>query len=92
MQLSFDPISFLGITASDEEKREKLSKILMEEIARYLTVRILEILPEDKTEQPQDFNKLFSLAQKGIPDIEDKVKVFLKDFKSEFQERIKWIK
>lgn len=87
--LGFDPLKFLNITNLKNEEKDAVSKNLQNKISQYILIRIAELLPKDdvgKVKNPED---LFSLAQTKIPDLKEKMKLFLEDFKKEFYKNIK---
>ena len=81
--LGFDPLVFLGIKNLKDEEKSAVSKKLLDKISQYLLIRVSELLPEDDMKDIEDPDKLFSLAQTKITDLNNKVKVFLEDFKKE---------
>lgn len=88
MSPSFDPIVFLGITNVAEAEKNRLTEKLMEQISRYLAARLLELLPEDQTDNIHDYSALLEIAQKTIPNIDKKVAGFLEDFRAEFNKNL----
>jgi len=87
--LGFDPLIFLGITNLKGEEKTAISKKLLDRISQYLAIRIVELLPENDLKNIGDPQKLFSTAKEKVPDLENKVKVFLEDFKKEFNSNLK---
>lgn len=87
--LGFDPLLFLGITNLKPEEKDMVSKKLLDRISQYLVIRIVELLPEAELKHIDDPQKLFSVAKEKIPDLDKKVKVFLADFKKEFNNNLK---
>lgn len=86
--LGFDPLIFLGIKKLKEEHKTILSKQLLNKIAQYILIRIVEILPTADLKEINNPEKIFSLAKDKIPDFNSKVKLFLEDFKKEFYKNI----
>lgn len=82
--LGFDPLAFLGITNLKGEEKDTASKNLLDKISQYVLIRISELLPADDVKNTKDPEALFSVAQAKIPDLNDKMKLFLADFKQEF--------
>lgn len=89
--LGFDPLLFLGIKNLKEEEKSIVSEKLLDRISQYLAIRVAELLSEDDLKSIDDPQQLFSLAKERIPDLDKKVKVFLEDFKKEFQSNLKQI-
>jgi len=87
--LGFDPLLFLGITNIKSEEKNIVSQKILDRISQYLAIRIIELLPESDLEDIDDPEKLFSVAKEKIPDFDKKVKVFLEDFKKEFNTNLK---
>lgn len=87
--LDFDPLLFLEITNLKPEEKTIVSQKILDRISQYLAIRIIELLPEHNLEDIDDPEKLFSVAKEKIPDLDSKVKVFLEDFKREFQSNLK---
>lgn len=82
---SFDPLIFLEIKVSEQHKK-RLSGQLLDKLSEYLMIRIIELLPEDEVDKVNSPEQLFTLAKRKIPDIEEKTKLFLEDFKIKYQE------
>lgn len=80
----FDPLLFLGITNVKNKEKNDVSKKLLNKISQYLVIRITELLPEDELKHIEYPQELFSVAKNRIPDLDNKVKQFLEDFKKEF--------
>ena len=88
----FDPLLFLGISNLKDEERHVVSQKLLDRISQYLVIRITELLSEDDLKSiDDDPQKLFSLAKQKIPDLDNKAKVFLEDFKKEFNNNLKQV-
>ena len=87
--LSFDPLKFLDITNLKDEEKEAVSKNLLDKISQYIFIRIAELLPADDVKKAVEPEELLSLAQAKIPDLNDKMKLFLADFKEEFGKNVK---
>lgn len=87
--LGFDPLLFLGITNLKSKEKSIVSQKLLDRISQYLATRIAELLPEDALIDIDDPEQLFSLAGQKIPDLDKKVKLFLEDFKKEFNNNLK---
>ncbi len=81
--LGFDPLLYLEIN-NNPEKKEKLSRELLDQISDYILVRTIEMFPEERLLEIGSAQELFTLAKKYIPDYESKIKAFLEDFKKEF--------
>jgi hypothetical protein len=83
--MGFDSLIFLGITNLKAEEKNVVSQKLLDRISQYIVIRIVGLLSDDDLmgidEDPQ---KLFSVAKEKIPDLDKKVKVFLDDFKKDF--------
>lgn len=85
----FDPLLFLGITNITGEEKDILSKDLLEKISRYITVRTGELLSENDINGIKgDSEKLFALAKEKIPDFDSKIKIFLEDYKKEYNQNL----
>ncbi|MEK7517610.1 MAG: hypothetical protein AAB583_03605 [Patescibacteria group bacterium] len=90
--LGFDPLLFLGITNIKDEEKSIVSQKLLDRISQYLAIRIVELLSEEDLKSiDDDPQKLFSLAKEKIPEFDNKVKVFLEDFKKEFNNNLKQV-
>jgi hypothetical protein len=89
--LDFDPLLFLGITNLKDEEKHVVSQKIFDRISQYLVIRITELLSEGDLKSIDDPQKLFSIAKEKIPDLDKKVKVFLEDFKKEFNSNLKQI-
>lgn len=88
--LGFDSLLFLGITNLKEEEKDIVSRKLLDRISQYIAIRIVELLPEEDLKGiDDDPQKLFSVAKQKIPDIDKKVKIFLEDFKNDFNNNLK---
>lgn len=84
----FDPLLFLGIKNLTTSEKTLISKYLVNKISQYLLIRISEILPIEDIKSINEPNKLFVLAQNKIPNLNEKVKIFLEDFKKEFSKNL----
>lgn len=82
--MGFDPLLFLGITNLEDQEKNVVSQKVLDRISQYLVIRVTELLSEDELKHIDDPQHLFSIAKQKIPDLESKVKQFLKDFKKEF--------
>lgn len=83
--LGFAPLVFLGITNLKGKEKNIVSQKLLERISQYIVIRIIELLSEKDLENiDDDPKKLFSIAEQKIPNFDNKVKLFLEDFKKEF--------
>ena len=89
--LGFDPLLFLEITKIKDEEKSIVSQKILDRISQYLAIRIIELLPESDLKDIDDPEKLFSVAKEKVPDLGSKVKVFLEDFKNEFNNNLKQI-
>lgn len=89
--LGFDPLVFLGITNLKDKEKKDVSQKLLDRISQYLVIRITELLSEDDLKNIDDPEQLFSLAKQKIPDLDKKVKLFLEDFKKEFNNNFKQV-
>lgn len=90
--LGFDPLLFLGIINVKPEEKSIVSEKLLDRISQYLVIRIAELLSENDLKSTDDDPQgLFSLAKEKIPDLDKKVKVFLEDFKKEFNNNLERI-
>ncbi len=89
--LGFDPLLFLGVKNLKDEEKEIVSKKLLDRISQYLVIRITELLSEDDLKNIDDPQKLFSIAKEKIPDLDKKVKLFLEDFKTDFNNNLNQI-
>lgn len=88
--IGFDPLLFLGITNLNDVEKNIVSQKLLDRISQYLAIRIVELLSEDDLNSiDDDPQKLFSVAKEKIPDLDNKVKLFLEDFRREFQSNLK---
>lgn len=87
--LGFDSLKFLGISDLNDQEKETVSKNLLDKISQYILIRISELLPADDLKKATTPEDLFSLAQAKIPDLGDIIKLFLADFKLEFDKNIK---
>lgn len=90
--IGFDPLLFLGITNLKPEEKTIVSQKILDRIFQYLVIRITELLSEDDLRNiGDDPQELFSLAKEKITDLDKKVKVFLEDFKKEFNNNLKQV-
>lgn len=89
--LGFDPLLFLGITNLKDEEKQVVSQKLLDRISQYIAIRIIELLPEYDLRDIDDPQKLFAVAKDKIPDLDKKVKLFLEDFKNEFNSNLQQI-
>lgn len=87
--LGFDPLLFLEINNLKGQEKTDVSQKLLDKISQYLVIRITELLSEDDLKQIDDPQKLFSIAKNKIPDLDNKVKMFLEDFRKEFYKNLK---
>lgn len=89
-QLSgFDPLKFLDLKDLKNEEKDILSDKLLNKISQYLLIRVAELLQEEEIKRLNNPNDVFSLAKNKIPDLNNKVKLFLEDFKTEFYKNLK---
>lgn len=86
--LGFDSLLFLGISNLKGEEKVNVSKQLLNKISQYLLIRISELLSIEDLKSTNDPDKLFSLAQNKIPNFSGQVKIFLEDFKKEFNKNL----
>lgn len=86
--LGFDPLLFLEIKNLNGDEKTLVSKYLLNKISQYLLIRISEILPAEDTKFISEPDELFTLAQNKISNLNDKVKIFLGDFKKEFSNNL----
>jgi len=87
----FDPLLFLGITNIKDEEKDIISQKILDRISQYLAIRIIELLPEGDLKDIDDPEKLFSVAREKIPDFDKNVKIFLEDFRKEFNNNLQQI-
>lgn len=80
----FDPIIFLGIEHVSEEEKPKLNYELLEQISEYLFIRTVELLGDESLSSAKSLEQVFAVAYKKVPDYRKRVKIFLEDFKREF--------
>lgn len=80
----FDPILFLNISGVKKEDNQSISDQLLVRIGDYLAVRFLEIMPEELIKNIQSTPQLLSSAQNYFLDFNQKIKLFLEDFKREY--------
>lgn len=83
----FDPILYLGLHL-DPQVKQAVSEKLLDFLSQYLTIRTVELLPQDKLEEINSPEELFLTAQKVIPDFNRKIKIFLQDFLKEYQKEV----
>lgn len=87
---SFDPIKFLELEHLEEKVKITLKPKLEKNISEYLLIRLLDYLPE-KADKEVDFRKittveeLTTILKKYLPNLEEKIKLILNDFKREYQ-------
>lgn len=86
--LGFDPLLFLEIKNLNGDEKTLASKHLLNKISQYLLIRISELLPIEDLKLADNPDKLFLLAQNKVPDFNEKVKIFLADFKKEFSNNL----
>lgn len=89
--LNFDPLKFLDISTNNLKNQEKdaLSASLLNKISQYIFIRISELLSIDDVKKTKNSEDVFTLAQAKIPDLNSKMKIFLADFKIEFDKNLK---
>lgn len=88
----FDPLVFLNITNLKPEEKDIVSQKLLDRISQYIVIRIIELFSDDDLKNiDSDPQKLFDTAKVKVPDIDKKVKVFLEDFKNDFNSNLKQI-
>lgn len=87
--LGFDPLKFLDITNLKNQEKDILSRSLLDKISQYILIRISELLPTEDVKKIKDPEDILSLAQVKIPDLNNKMKLFLVDFKTEFGKNVK---
>lgn len=87
--LGFDPLKFLDITNLKNQEKDTVSKNLLDKISQYILIRVSELLPAEDVKKASDPEDIFSLAQAKIPDLNDKMKLFLADFKKEFYKNVR---
>lgn len=85
----FDPILFLELRNINSKDRNKLSFELMSQISEFLVIKTLQIVPEEKAEEINSLEELFEYASENISQYDQKVKTFLNEFKTEFQQKFK---
>ena len=85
----FDPLVFLGIKNLKGKEMQEVSNNLLNKISQYILIRISEQLPTEDVRRAKTPERLFSLAQERIPDLSQKMKLFLTDFRTEFGNNIK---
>lgn len=81
----FDPLLFLGITDVRAEEKDALSQELLNKISEYIFIRITELLEEAVLKNVETPDQLFTVAKSKIPDLDAKIKLFLEDFKNDYQ-------
>lgn len=89
--LNFDPLKFLDISTNNLKNQEKdaLSASLLNKISQYIFIRISELLSIDDVKKTKNSEDVFTLTQAKIPDLNSKMKIFLADFKIEFDKNLK---
>lgn len=88
--MGFDPLLFLGITNVKSEEKNIVSQKILDRISQYIAIRIGELLSEDDLKSINgDPQRLFSLGRQKIPDFDNKIKLFLEDFKKDFNNNLK---
>jgi len=88
----FDPLLFLGITNLKPEEKNIVSQKILDRISQYIAIRIVELLSEEDLKSIDgDPQKLFATAKQKIPDLDNKVKIFLEDFKNDFNNNLKQV-
>lgn len=80
----FDIISYLGLNL-DLSSQEIATKELLDALSKYIIIRIIEIVPEEKLEKLKDEKDLVDIAKNTIPDLNHQVKKFLEDFREAYQ-------
>lgn len=84
----FDPLVFLGITNFVEKDKQEVSVELITKISQYIFIRIVELLDNEDVNSADDPRKIFALAKTKIPNLDSKIKMFLDDFKEEFNRNL----
>ena len=85
----FDPLKFLNIENLNNEEKNIVSKKLLDKISQYILIRTSELLPTSDLKNINTPEGIFFLAKSKVPDLDNKVKLFLKDFKKAFYKNIK---
>ena len=78
---SFDPLQYLNIQVSESD-RIFLTDAIMDQVSRYVIIRTLTLLPEADY---HSLEELFDQAQQQIPNFDNLIKIFLEDFKKDYQ-------
>lgn len=89
--LPFDPILFLGINKEKlaEEEILKLRESLAKYIARYLYIKLIKQIPQEKMTQLERFNDpmlVLGELSNSIPNFETVMTQELENFKKDFKE------
>ena len=85
----FDPLLFLGITNLKDQEKSIVSQKILDRISQYIAIRIGELISEEDLKSIDgDPQKLFSVGKEKIPDFSNKIKLFLEDFKTEFNNNL----
>lgn len=82
--LGFDPLLFLGINNLKREEKIVASKHLLSKISQYLLIRVSGLLSVDDLKSSNDPVRLFALAQNKIPNLNEKIKIFLANLKKDY--------
>lgn len=82
----------LGITNLKTEEAPIVSQKVLDRISQYIAIRIVELFSEEDLKNIDgDPEKLFATAKQKIPDLDKRVKVFLEDFKNDFNNNLKQV-
>ena len=85
--LNFDPLAYLDISNISEDDKINLRYSLLEKISEYIFLRSLELLPGEKAKSFTSHAEVFSYCQKNVPAYNEKIKLFLENFKEEFTKK-----
>jgi hypothetical protein len=89
MQNSFDPIIYLNIRGLKDKEKKELSDHLLNKISQYLLIRAIDKVDISLIKKAKAPNEIFEIAKKNIPDFENQVRIYLEDFKKEFNSSLK---
>ena len=89
---NIDPISYLEISRDgfSEEELLYLRKSLREKMSQYLFIKIADELEEDQVKQLLRYkakDQITSKLQEYFPNLNEKIKKYLEEFKKEFNDK-----
>lgn len=85
---NFDVIKFLGLEGIDKKAREELRPRLEKNLVDYLLIHLFDQMKEEdaqKLNKVTNLLELLELLQKAFPQLKEKSRLILADFRKEYQ-------